>query len=446
MESLSNVDLLNDIVKGKREMDIPGTPPKYKEIYIDCWKHNRNSRPNISQVVENLSEIIISDAIVEFETHRSQPYNVANEIISVKLEKPNIQKKVLEVHPDPPFVDKSAEAEVFIKDLFEFFSDIIEKQVEHSQSIMMKNYIEEHKKNPVEVLCEMISHLSHSWFTSLIGFFYKNGIGTITDNKMAFKFFSIAANEIIDTSSSNPSSLMKLYNKNKEIGTTFLADMHLEGIGIEKDEKKAYQIYSKLANEGSVIALIGVAGFYIKGSCVEKNEEKAFELCLKSAEKGIILAQCIVGLLYEHGLGTPKDAAKEFQWYMKAALAGNIIAICRAGHCYKNGIGVGKDEKEAFKLYSKAAEQGNLEAQFSLGNLYENGYGMNKDQAKAFEWYKKAAECDYIDAQYKVGKFFYEGCGIKKDIVKAIYWLNKAKENKNKKATKLLEEIINKIK
>jgi serine/threonine protein kinase len=33
MESLSNVDLLNNIAKGKRETVIPGTPPKYKEIY-----------------------------------------------------------------------------------------------------------------------------------------------------------------------------------------------------------------------------------------------------------------------------------------------------------------------------------------------------------------------------------------------------------------------------
>jgi serine/threonine protein kinase len=33
IESLSNVDLLNSIVKGKREMVIPGTPTKYKEIY-----------------------------------------------------------------------------------------------------------------------------------------------------------------------------------------------------------------------------------------------------------------------------------------------------------------------------------------------------------------------------------------------------------------------------
>ncbi|RHZ80999.1 hypothetical protein Glove_130g149 [Diversispora epigaea] len=445
MESLSNVDLLINILKGKREMDIPGTPPKYKEMYTDCWNHNRNLRPDIFQVVKNLSEIIISDAIVEFETPQSQPHNVSNEIISVKLEKPNIQNEEPEVHSDPPSVDKSAEAEVFIKDLFEIFIDIIKKQYGGSQPIMMKNYIEEHKKNPVEVLYEMISHPSHSWFTSMIGFFYKNGIGTITDNQMAFKFFSIAANKIIDISSSNSPSLIKLYNINKEIGTISLADMHLYDAGVGKDTK-AFQIYSKLADEGSLIASISVAYCYQNGFGVKKNDVKAFELWLKFAEKGNLVAQSRVGWCYSYGIGTSKDVAKGFQWYMKAALAGNIGAICQAGYCYKNGIGVGKNGKEAFKLYLKAAEQGNPIAQFNLGNCYANGVGIDKDKAKAFEWYKEAAECNYVDGQYNVGICFYEGCGTEKDIVKAIYWLNKPKENGDTDANKLLEEMINKIK
>ncbi|RHZ70075.1 hypothetical protein Glove_275g4 [Diversispora epigaea] len=65
MESSSNIDLS----KRKSEMAIP-------EIYTDCWKHNGDSRPDISQVFKILSEIIIIDASVEFETSQLQPYNV----------------------------------------------------------------------------------------------------------------------------------------------------------------------------------------------------------------------------------------------------------------------------------------------------------------------------------------------------------------------------------
>ncbi|RHZ64847.1 hypothetical protein Glove_320g162 [Diversispora epigaea] len=442
MESLPNVDLLNNIVKGKREIVIPGTPPKFKEIYTDCWKHNGNSRPDISQVVKNLSVIVIPNVSIENETPQSRPHNVTDEIVSVKLEKLNIQNDELKIHSDPPFVDKPAEAEVFIKDLFETFFNIVKNQFTNSQPNMMKNYIKEHKKNPVEVLYEMISHPSHSWFTSMIGFFYKNGIGTITDNQMAFKFFSIAANEIIDASSSNP-FLWKLYNINKEIGTMLLADMYLAGVGTERDMKKAYQIYSRLTNEGSfIIALTEVAECYLMGFGVEKNEEKAFELYLKSAEKGILVAQKRVGWCYINGIRTPKDAAKGFSWYMKSALAGNIITIRDVGDCYFNGIGVDVDYQQAVKWFSKAAEKGDDVAQYFLGRFYE----VNKDQMKAFEWFMKAAECNYTYGQYEVGKRFYEGCGTKKDILNAIYWLNKSKENGNINAQDLLKKIVNKIK
>ena len=43
------------------------------------------------------------------------------------------------IKPDPPFVDASAEAVVFIKDLFEFFIDIPAKQNLDIHPILIKN-------------------------------------------------------------------------------------------------------------------------------------------------------------------------------------------------------------------------------------------------------------------------------------------------------------------
>ncbi|RHZ45835.1 hypothetical protein Glove_646g3 [Diversispora epigaea] len=433
IESSSNFELLNNIAKGKRETAaIPGTPHKYKEIYTDCWKQNGNSRPDIFQVVKNLSEIIISDASVEFELLQSQPYNVKD----IKLENLNMKN---EAKPDPPFVDVTIEVNGFINDLFEFFIDISTKQMLNLQPIMIKNYIREHEKNPIEILYEMIRHPSYYWFTSLIGFFYQNGIGTVVDNQMAFKFFNLADNEIIDAFSSNSSSSRKLYNLNKEISTISLAEMYFYGQGVEKDTNKAFQIYSKAAEEGSYIALNCMAYSYKNGFGVEKNEEKAFELYLKSAEKGFLVAQFNVGRCYKGGTGISKDEAKGFQWVIKSACAGNIEAMCNVGYCYENGIGVSKDIKEAFKWYLKAAEKEHSISQFNVGNFYKYGYGINIDQMKAFKWYRKAAENGSTDGQYMLGLCFYEGYGTKKDIVKAFYWLNKAKENGDTDANEFLE-------
>ncbi|RHZ70764.1 hypothetical protein Glove_267g31 [Diversispora epigaea] len=438
MDSSLNVDLLNDIVKGKREMTIPGTPHKYKEIYSDCWKHSGNSRPDISQVVKNLSEIIISDASSEFGTSQSQPYNVTD----VKLEILNIQNEKFEIRPHSPFFDVTTKVNVFIKDLFDLHIDLSNSQFRQIRPILLKNHIREHKKNPVEIFSKMISHPYYHWFTSLIGFFYQYGIGTVADYQMAFKFFNLGFNQIIDTSSSNSSLLRKLYNINKEISTISLANMHFDGLGVEVDTKKAFQIFHKLANKGSLMALNNLGYCYNNGSGVEKNEEKAFKLYLKSAEKGFILAQFNVGWCYENGIGITKDEAKGFQWVMKSARAGNINAMCNVGHRYDNGIGVCKDEKEAFNWYLKAAEKEHYTAQYNLGWCYKDGDGINRDYKKAFEWFKKAAENNFADSQYMLGKFFYEGNGTKKDIVNSIYWLNRAKENGETDNELLLEEIF----
>ncbi|RHZ89385.1 hypothetical protein Glove_15g12 [Diversispora epigaea] len=419
----------------KREMAIPAIPHKYKEIYTDCWKHNGNSRPDISQVIKNLSEIIISDTSVEFET--PQPYNA----MDVELENLNIQNEEPEIKPNPPFVDfTTTEVNVFIHDLHEFLIYLFNRQCRTIRSIMIKNYIRERKKNPVKILYEMIRHPSYYWFTSLIGFFYQYGVGTVVDNQMAFKFFSLAVNQIIDTFSSNSSHLRKLYNNNKKIGIFSLAFMYLTGLGVEEDTKKAFRIYQELANKGFLTAVHNVAYCYEKGLGVKVNAEKAFETYLKSAEKGCPHSQIKVGDCYHYGTLITKDQVKGFQWFLKCALAGNINAMVSVGYGYgyENGIGVSKDKKEAFKWYLKAAEKEHDTAQHNLGCYYY----YYRDYKNAFEWFKKAAENDDVYSQYNLGKFFYEGSGIKKDIVKAIFWLNKAKENANIDADRLLNEII----
>ncbi|RHZ79873.1 hypothetical protein Glove_140g82 [Diversispora epigaea] len=430
---------------GDKSSDILGLGIILWEISSDCWKRDGNLRPDVSQIVKNLSKIIFSDASAELETPQSEPYNVMDEVISVQLEKLNIQNEETEIKPGPPFINVTNEINDFINELFGILIDTRKKQIIKMQPIIIKNYIRERKQNPVKILYEMIHHPFYYLFTCLIGFFYLCGIGTAVDYQMAFKFFSLAFNEIIDTSSSNSSSLMKLYNINKENCTMSLAYMYLNGLGVEKDEKKAFQIYSKVADEGSFIAVNTVAYCYEFGLGVEKNEEKAFEKYLKSAERGNIVAHSNVSGCYYNGIGITEDLTKSFKWDKKSALAGNINALYNVGWSYERGIGVDKDEKEALKWYLEAAEKGYSLAQYELGIYYANDYGINNNRVKAFEQFKKAAENDDADGQYRLGKCFYEGYGTKKDIINAICWLNKANENGNADANELLEEIISNI-
>ncbi|RHZ60957.1 hypothetical protein Glove_350g141 [Diversispora epigaea] len=417
------IDLINDIIiKLKREKSIPGIPPKYKEIYTDCLKRHGNSRPDIFEVVNDLSEI-----------------NTISEANNLEKSNEEIQFN----HPSINSVTKTNNYNIIIiKKLFEFFINIFKIQSQEMRPITIKNYVREHNLNSVKILHKMIRYSSNYWFTSLIGFFYQYGIGTVIDNQMAFKFFNLAANERLYMKNiSSNLSLRKFYDINKKIGIILIAYMYFDGIGVKKDPKKSFQICSKVADEGSTTALNSMAYCYYNGLGVEKNEEKAFELYLKSTKKGNIVAQYNVGDCYKYGTGIAKDEVKGFQLQLKSALAGNLDATNNTGYCYQNGIGVDIDKKEAFKWYFKDAEKGDPMAQDNLGYCYENGEGIEEDRIKAFEWYKKSAENKYANSQYMVGKYFYEGRGTGKDIVKAIYWLNEAKENRNINASRLLDEI-----
>src|SRR6059058_3878224 len=49
-----NYSLVIEIVNGRREREIPGTPADYCRLYIDCWNGNPSERPIIKEVYARL--------------------------------------------------------------------------------------------------------------------------------------------------------------------------------------------------------------------------------------------------------------------------------------------------------------------------------------------------------------------------------------------------------
>ncbi|RHZ53211.1 hypothetical protein Glove_444g6 [Diversispora epigaea] len=244
--------------KDKRKLAIPGTPHKYKEIYTDCLKHNGKSRPDIFQVVKNLSEIIISDANVEFGIPQSQLYNV--KYVKLQSEKPEIK--------------------------LDSFAVTTETEVKH-------------KKNLVGIIYEMIRHPSYYWFTSLIGFFTSMTLELFPIIKWLLNFLILASNLIIDISSSNSSSLR---NINKEIGTISLADMYFDGL------ETAFKLYLKSAEKGFLLAQFNVGWCYKYGTGMKlkdfngvgEDKKEAFKWYMKDAEKENHIAQHNLGDCYKY--------------------------------------------------------------------------------------------------------------------------------------------------
>ena len=65
-----------------------------------------------------------------------------------------------------------------------------------------------------------------------------------------------------------------------------IGNMYFDGQGVEKDDKKALEYYTKAAEKGDTDALINIGVMYANGQGVEKDDKKAFEYLTKAAETG----------------------------------------------------------------------------------------------------------------------------------------------------------------
>jgi len=117
-------------------------------------------------------------------------------------------------------------------------------------------------------------------------------------------------------------------------------------------------------NDGDGFLNLGY--MYGNGLGVEKDASKAFELYMRAAKLGVVNAMLNVALDYANGRGVEEDLDKANQWYLKAAEAGNERAMFNLGCNYEYGHGVAKNWDKAQKWYEKAAEKGNKDAEFRM--------------------------------------------------------------------------------
>ncbi|RIB03045.1 hypothetical protein C2G38_1990496, partial [Gigaspora rosea] len=125
------------------------------------------------------------------------------------------------------------------------------------------------------------------------------------------------------------------------------------GIGVEKDEKKAFRYYMKAAELGKPVAMQDVSLCYYYGIGVEINYQKSFEYCKRSADLGNADGMNSVGRSYEFGFGVDQDYNKAFEYYKKSASIGYIGAMYGVARCYRNGIDTKRNIQNANYWFTK---------------------------------------------------------------------------------------------
>jgi len=152
------------------------------------------------------------------------------------------------------------------------------------------------------------------------------------------------------------------------------------------------------AEKGFANAQNNMGWAYLEGIGVEKDEKKAFEWLLKAANQKHFNAMPSVAKAYHEGMGVPKDEEKAKYWldlYLaekeKQDKLNDAEKIFNAGfHHLLSG-----DPEKAFVFFKEAATEGSANAQNALGLVYEWGYGVDQDLKYSKEWYDLADANEY---------------------------------------------------
>lgn len=133
------------------------------------------------------------------------------------------------------------------------------------------------------------------------------------------------------------------------------------------------------------------------GLGVERDEFKAFSLYREAAKNGYAPAQNNLAWCYANGKGVATNEAEAVKWYRKAAEQGNLAAQYNLARCYISGNGVGKDNKEALRWCCLAAEQGDKDAQTML----HQELGMPVETPKTFMGFEFGRDIRLLDRDAK---------------------------------------------
>ena len=257
-------------------------------------------------------------------------------------------------------------------------------------------------------------------------------------------------------------SAVEWYQRGAELGDDIsmlaLGIGYEEGIGVEKDWRKALEWYRKVyekngewkeraevqiekinAENGDDFAMLSLGGRYERGDGVEEDLDQAYKWYRKAYEiKGECAgkAACNIGILFEND-GDYESAA---EWYRRGAELGDDESMLNTGICYGTGQGVEEDPSKAVEWYRKAYEiKGECagKAACNIGILF----GNDGDYESAVEWYRRGAELGNDQAMINLGTCYEDGNGVKEDRSKALEWYRKVYEIKGKWAGRAANNI-----
>lgn len=180
---------------------------------------------------------------------------------------------------------------------------------------------------------------------------------------------------------------------------------------LEEDYDKAMKLYKCAARQNSLHAMLVIAECYLEGEIVDKNDKIAFDWYSKVIEtpsEDVYYkseAYISIGKMYLEGNSfVSSNSKKAFNYFLQAKKIDdeNDEAKWRVGYCYLEGIGINNDDDKAFECFESCIDDnGHLhsdEARYYLGYCYYYGRGVDEDEEYGLDLIKNSASFGYEEA------------------------------------------------
>lgn len=273
----------------------------------------------------------------------------------------------------------------------------------------------------------------------------KDSLFSFLDFKLPEKFFTPSVEKVKKTQTIEET--IKLADKGNLQAQLLLGYSYLYGENeLKTDYDKAFEYYGKAALQNDSTGLNNLGSLYYNGIGVERNPRKAAILFAKSAQLGNAEAAVNLAFILISGNGAKQDKEKALDYFEKASEANNPIAKFMIGYAYYTGSLRPKNYNKAAPLIKAAADAGIDEAQVTLADIYINGYGFPQNYNNAVKYLRLGASQGSTEAMMKLADILFIGEKYNKDIEFAHVLYNLASVRGVDEASSKRKEVETKMK
>lgn len=181
--------------------------------------------------------------------------------------------------------------------------------------------------------------------------------------------------------------LLRAYEKNDSQTKLYLAEIYSGGLGGERDDKRAAELFLELSegeDEYKTLAIFNLAYCSLQGKGIPKDYVKAMEYYKIALDLGELDALNEIGVMYEQGLGVEVDKEKALSYYEQGVKLNNQLSkISYASYLYSH------NDPKCFDYLQEAYLAGVLESNFLLGICYIKGIGVKQNVKMGVELVKQ---------------------------------------------------------